>query len=83
MGAFSDFSNLSAFTGSMWTICQNDAKRAITHKSVSMWMVPKLNYVLFHANQVSGASLKPITVNYGDGQTARAHADNLRMIAVC
>ena len=25
----------------MWTINQNDAKRAFTHRSVSMWMAPK------------------------------------------
>ena len=32
----------SAFTGSMWTISQNDAKRVFTHKSVSMWTASML-----------------------------------------
>ena len=48
------FKKKSAYTGSMWTISQNHAKHAFTHKSVSRWMASASPSTLKHfADQLS------------------------------
>ena len=51
----------AAFTGSMWTISQNNAKHVFTQKSTSVWTAPQSVSILHHHsfNGLNDANIRP------------------------